>query len=801
MTQFDLPLEPGTDDHGDGLRHIEVQPAEWLVRLRPRDALVYATQGRTVLATARDGFITDVGEEGLWVYQTRMLSRYQWLIDGQPPQMTSNSNVQQHSWLGYYIASPPGIKDEGHDETNPAQQTIELRLSRAVGDGMHEDVDITNFSRGAVQLKLELEIAADFADHSEARSGHREQKGELRQEWRTEEQRRTVELLFDYQVQHRYAHQEDQGVAKLHRALVVRIESANSTPHYAHGRIAFDVELEPHQNWHACLSFLPHIYDVPRPGADSQERFGAQYPCYAFFGRHNEWDERRGTFLTEATRVRAGGTGTLEHVVSAAVERGRRDLASLRLYDLDEGPRAWVCAAGLPIYVGLFGRDCLATAWEASLLGPEMMEGALSTLPRWQGDRIDDWRDEQPGKLPHEAHTGPLSALNYQPHGLYYGGVTGALYYPTVVAGLWHWTGNKSLVRRFVRPALLGLEWADKYGDLDGDGFYEYQTRSEQGERNQGWKDSGDAIVYDDGSIVDTPLGTCEMQAFAYVSKLHFAEVLWWLDLHEEARRLLHEAEELKKHFNEVFWMEGEQYVAMALDPQKRPVRSIASDPGHCLASGILDTARAEAVAARLMSPEMFSGWGIRTLSAEHTAFNPYAYHRGTIWPVENGVFALAFARYGMHDRVNTLCRGMFEATSLYDYYRLPECFAGHTRDERHPFPGAYPDANWPQAWSSSAVISMLQAMLGLYPYAPLHTLLLDPWLPEWLPDVTVHDLRVGEAVATLRFRRQRDGTTEYEVLNKEGHLHIIRQPSPWSVTAGYGERVKDAVESLLPGR
>lgn len=785
-----------------GLRHIERQPAEWLVRLQPRDSLLYVTQGRTVLATARDGFIYGEGEQGLWIYQTRMVSRYRWLIDGHPPQMVANSNVEQHSWLGYYIASPPGLRDAGHDELNPAQQTLELRLSRSVAGGMHEDIDVTNWTRERARFRLELEVDADCADHGEARCGQRIQTGELNSQWQTFSPLihgdALAELRFDYQAEHRYEHQGDSGLAQMHCALSLRVERAGSVPQYSQGRVGFDLDLAPHATWHGCVSVQPSLFDLPRPGAGPLPQDACAPRCYSFFSGYSEWDQRRGMFLTDATIFTAKETGTLEHVVITALERAKRDLGAMRLYDLDQGSHAWIPAAGLPVYLGMFGRDCLASAWEASLLGPEMMEGALSTLPRWQGDRIDEWRDEEPGKFPHEAHTGPLSVLNYAPHGLYYGGVTGALYYPTVLAGLWHWTGNKGLVRRFVEPALRGLEWADKYGDLDGDGFYEYQTRSEQGERNQGWKDSADAIVYEDGSLVDTPLGTCEMQAFAYVSKLHFAEVLWWLDMHDASRRLHREAESLKKRFNETFWVEDHQYVAMALDSKKRQVRSIASDPGHCLASGILDTERAEAVAARLMSPAMFSGWGVRTLSARHPAFNPYAYHRGTIWPVENGVFALAFARYGMHERVNTLCKAMFEAASLYEFCRLPECFAGHARDADHPFPGAYPNANWPQAWSASSVITMLQAMLGLYPYAPLHALLLDPWLPEWLPDVTVHNLRVGQARITLRFLRQHDGSTEYHVLKKQGHLHVARQPSPWSLTAGYGERVKDAIESLL---
>jgi glycogen debranching enzyme len=769
---------------------MSVSPPDWLVRLRPRDGTVYVSQSRTVMATGRDGFIGDNAEQGLWVYQTRMLSRYRWLIEGKPPEMTANSNVRQHSWLGYYIASPPGMVDYGHDEQNPTQQTVELRLSRFIADGMHEDVDITNWTREAVTVQAELDIDADFADFAET-LGERLQRGELKREWR--QTGSGYELLFDYHVEHAYRHQEDHGVARMHRSLLVRVERYGSPPEYRDGRIVFNVHLGPHATWHACLAFDPTV---------EVDRMGAKYGCYEFFGSaRNQWDERRGIFLHESTGFEAPLRHTLTNVVLGCLEQSKRDLASLRLYDLDSGPRAWVPAAGLPIYVALFGRDPLAASWEASLLGTDMIQGTLPALAHYQGEKIDNWRDEQPGRFPHEVHTGPLSVLNFAPHGLYYGGVTASIYYPTVVSALWHWTGDKDLVRQYVVPALRGLAWADRYADLDGDGFYEYQTFSEQGERNQGWKDSGDGIVYGDGTIVDTPLGTCEMQAFAYVSKLHFSELLWWLDMHDEARRLHHEAEELKKRFNDAFWMPAHNYIAMGLDEDKRQIDSVASDPGHCLASGIIDEALVPAVAERMMSRDLFSGWGIRTLSADHPAFNPFAYHRGTVWPVENAVFALALARYGLHDKVNTLCRALFESAALYDYYRLPELMGGHQRDEHHPFAGAYPGANWPQAWSASAAFTMLQAMLGLYPYAPLHALLLDPWLPEWLPEITLRGLRIGEAVATIRFHRQRSGITDYDVLELRGKLHVLRQPSPWSLTAGFGERVKDAVESLLPGK
>jgi glycogen debranching enzyme len=217
------------------------------------------------------------------------------------------------------------------------------------------------------------------------------------------------------------------------------------------------------------------------------------------------------------------------------------------------------------------------------------------------------------------------------------------------------------------------------------------------------------------------------------------------------------------------------------------------------VAAGIVDSDRAERTVQRLMAPDLFSGWGIRTLSSSHPAYNPYSYHRGSVWPVEHGSFALGFMRYGLHAPLEALCRGMFEAARLFEFARLPEVFSGHRRDAGHPFPALYPQTNSPQAWSASTVFALLQSLLGLYPYAPLNLLLLDPHLPAWLPEITLRDLRVGSAVVTLRFSREGEGST-YEVLEKRGRLHVLRQPSPWSLTAGFAERLRDALSSLLPG-
>jgi glycogen debranching enzyme len=430
-----------------------------------------------------------------------------------------------------------------------------------------------------------------------------------------------------------------------------------------------------------------------------------------------------------------------------------------------------------------------------------MLKGTLPELARWQGREVNDWRDEQPGKMLHEAHDGPLKVLNVNPRLRYYGSITTSGFYPVVASELWHWTGSKYLIRALVEPAMKAIRWLDEYGDLDGDGFYEYLTRSRQGVRHQAWKDSPDAIVYEDGAQVEPPIATCEEQGFAYLAKLHMSEVLWWLDEKDEAKRLFHEAEELKKRFNEAFWMEDEGYFALGLDAQKRQIKSVTSNPGHCLATAIVDEQLVPRTALRFIEDDLFTGWGVRTLSSNHPAYNPYSYHRGSVWPVEHGTFAIAFARYGYHRVVELIAQAQFEAAALFDFYRLPELFSGHQRDEDHPFPAFYPQACSPQAWSASAVFCLLQAMLGLYPYAPLNMLLVDPFMPEWLPEITLENLRVGDAVVTIRFYRTKSGAGSYEVLDKRGPLHVLRQPSPWSLTAGFGERLKDALTSLLPGK
>lgn len=744
-----------------------------------------------MFATDREGFVRDGYAHGLFVHETRLLSRHVLLVNGRTPYPDALSNVEQHSWLGYYVLPVPGSsaeRDAGNSQIPPgSQHVIEIRISRVVGEGLHEDVDITNFSQWRTRFTLDIELSADFADLIET-IGERQQRGMLARSWR-EMPGPAWELEFTYCLERQYQQQNEAGDVRLQRAVIIRIEHVVSPPELTGDGVRFDVELAPRDEWHACLRMLPQIDGVllepPRGCHQLTERRG---------------DSHHSLFLAEATKFEGLGTGTLTTVVIGALEQATYDLDALRLSDLDHGRRAWTLAAGLPMYVALFGRDTLTAAWQAALAGPEMMRGTLAELQRWQGRATNDWRDEQPGRMLHEAHTGPLEILNFNPRARSYGSITTSAFFPAVLAELWHWTGERDLVRQHIPAARAGLKWLDDYCDANHDGFHEYQTRSKDGVTNQAWKDSGDAIVYEDGSQVEPPIATCEEQGFAYIGKLLLAEVLWWLDDRDEAKQLYRAAQELKRRFNDRFWMEDLNYIALGLDAHGRQIRSITSNPGHCIATGIVDDGLVTKTADRLMLEDLFSGWGVRTLSAWHPAYNPYSYHRGSIWPVEQATFVVGFARYGLHRHADRLSRAMFEAATLFDAYRLPELFSGHPRDEAHPFPAMYPQANSPQAWSASAVLCIVQALLGLYPYAPLDLLLVDPHLPAWLTELTLRDLRVGQSRATIRFFRTPDGSSGYRVLDVAGPLHVLHQPSPWSLTASFGERLKDLVGSAMTG-
>lgn len=776
-----------------------------LARIRPRPFTTHISRGRSVLATRLDGTVDGDPDHGFFVHETRLLSKWSYFIDGQRPAANAFAPLTQNRWLGYYLVAAPGVTpppaDEGSGQV-PAesQNALELRVTRTIDDGIHEEIDLTNYSMERISFRFTIELAADFADSAETRS--RQQRGSQKEEWRITEQCLTI----DYSNSRQLVSPSGEERATLHRAVEIALARAESRADYANGALHFQVTLEPKESWHCCV-LISALIDGPEleghasPGSPATPtawvRFDAPQQCYG--DGHPSHAAAIRLYADETTSFESADSSFASSDVIATLEQARSDLAALRLFDLDHGPRAWTVAAGLPLYIALFGRDTLTTGWQAGLVGPEIMSGTLHAVADIQGTREDDWRDEQPGKMLHEAHSGPLSVLELNPRRRSYSSITTSGLYAFILAELWHWSGDKDLVRPLIEPALRALQWLERYGDPDGDGFYEYQSRSPMGPRNQAWKDSSDAIVYEDGRLVEPPIATCEEQAFVHVAKLHLAETLWWLGEPDLAKRLYREASELKKRFNEAFWMEDLGFYAMALDAKKQRVRSIGSNAGHCIAGAITDAALVERTAGRLFAPDLFSGWGIRTLSSDHPRYNPYSYHLGSIWPVEHGTFALGFMRYGLFDRVEQIARAQFEAASLFEYHRLPELFGGQPRDTFHPFPAIYPNANSPQAWSSSSVFTLLQALLGIYAHAPMKLLVIDPHLPPWLPRITLRDLRIGKARVTIRFELRPDGRTDYTILDKEGTLRVVRQATPWSLTTQPAERLRDALASLLP--
>ena len=504
--------------------------------------------------------------------------------------------------------------------------------------------------------------------------------------------------------------------------------------------------------------------------------------------RHAALQEWRASFA----RIEIPGNTLAEEIVANNI----RDLASFPLLDGDRDE--WLALqAGMPLYPAFFGRDAVTAGWQAAMVDQgRSLSAALLRLGRMQSNRFDAWHDEEPGRIPYQMRSGPLAILNENPYFAYYADFASPLMFIISLANLYAWVGDTQVIRRHWDTARRILDWARDYGDRDRDGYLEYQTRSKMGTKNQGWKDSGDAIIYDDGSPVPAPIATCELQGYWYIAQHLMAMMAWMLGERDTASAYSTSAANLKERFNRDWWVEEERFFALAMDPQKQLVRAVTSNVGHCLATGIIDADHLRPVVGRLFAPDMFSGWGIRTLSSSHAFYNPLSYHRGTVWAGEQGTMLFGLRRFGFDARAHDLARAMFDLAQLYPEHRIPECIGGYTRAES-PVPGAYPRANTPQLWNATSFPLALQVLLGILPVAPFNTLIVDPQLPAWLPDVIVRDLRVGDACVTLRFRRNDRGESHFEVLNQVGTLHVVRQPPPESIAAGLGERARDVVQSL----
>ncbi len=422
-------------------------------------------------------------------------------------------------------------------------------------------------------------------------------------------------------------------------------------------------------------------------------------------------------------------------------ERSLVDLAALRFYpDRSDEP---VLSAGLPWFMALFGRDNLIAAYQTCHVAPDLAACILRTLGKRQGTVVDNFRDEEPGKIPHEQRFGELTLLGRSPHGPYYGTVDATPLYLVLLHEVYRWTGDRNLVNELWENALRCLDWIDRHGDLDGDGYVEYLKRSSEGLDNQCWKDSWNSILFSDGSLARPPIAVCEVQGYVYLAKLGIAALA--RDVRGDdvlASRLLAEAAELKRRFDRDFWIADRGgYYAIALDRDKRKVDSLTSNLGQLLWTGIVPDEKARLIADQLMSDALFTGWGIRTMSWLDRGFNPIEYHNGTVWPHDNSLIAAGLARYGFHDEASRIILAHLEA-ARYFAYRLPEAFAGYHR-ARIDFPVEYPTASSPQAWATAAPILFIRTLLGLDPDPELRTLRMDPRLPQGIGRLELRNLRL----------------------------------------------------------
>jgi glycogen debranching enzyme len=736
----------------------------------PHHSLQITFHGYTLLVTDADGSIGG-GSQGLFDFDTRILSKYRLFVDDEVPRCDTSAAIASDYWAAHLTVGRPG-----RDAYGPRlpQDAIAIEVRRRVGRGMVEQLIVRNFSMAPTAITVRLELDADFTDIMMSDGAPPYERMTTRT-W--DERSRT--LTFD--------HRATANGRRLHRGCRIRVVRADSSPTIDDDAIAFKVSLSAQASWTTTMvyeSFVDNRWRAPE--SDDVARTSA-------------WDRQRAEWRHTRAQV-----DSPHSVFASAYENAAEDLFALRAWELDAAEDAWIPNAGVPTYTGVFGRDALTSAWQGALVGPEMLRGSLVHIARTQARDDSAWHDREPGKMVHEMRRGPLSELELIPQGAYYGTQTTSAMFVVALSEYWHWTGDTDALQHYRDSALRALDWAQRYGDRDGDGFLEYERRSPFGLKNHGWKDSDEAIRYPDGRLVENPIATIEEQAFYWLAMQRMAEILIALREESRAEEFAARAQELRDRWNRAFWMPDERFYAIALDPDKQPVGSIASNPGHALGAGLVPVAQARACADRLMAPDMFSGWGIRTLSRHHPSYNPIAYHLGTVWPVENATFALGFKRYGLDEHVDRLTTGIFDAVAHFRSCRLPEALGGHGRDET-PIPTAYPKSNSPQAWSASAMVQLVQTMLGLYPFAPAHVLaLVRPRLPEWLPAVTVRNVRIGKATASIRFERGRDGATSFDVIDKRGPLFVVEMPPPQDVNPSaqsWDEGVRSWLIERAPGR
>jgi len=638
---------------------------------------------------------------GFFHADMRQLSTWRLLVNGHPLHVLTSRTVD------YYSASVFATLASVSVGENPP---ISIRRDRFVARGVHEDLTVQNHSDRPQTVTIEIEYGSDFADLFEVKD-HSPKRGQLRTD------------LGPSQVTLTYRRDT------FRRDTVIEFSQ-----HFSVGleRAHFELQLEPRGSWQTCIDVVPVVDGAFNRLEHGDRTFGNPRPDMPT--TFEQWMAQAPMLETD--------NDALRHTYRQSLI----DLAALRFRPLKSLSYS-LPAAGLPWFMALFGRDSLITAYQALPFQPHLARTTLEALTAWQATERDDFRDAEPGKILHELRLGELTVLGERPHSPYFGTHDATPLFLILLDEYERWAGDRDFVRSLQPAAMKALEWIEQYGDRDGDGYLEYETRSKEGLANQCWKDSWNSILFKDGTVAKGPIATCEIQGYAYDARVRMARLardVW--DDPQLAARLDRDAATLRQRFNRDYWTEASGRYALALDGEKKQVDAMTSNVGHLLWSGILPADRATKMAKRLMSPEMFTGWGIRTMAAGDAGYNPIEYHNGTVWPHDTAFVAEGLRRYGHREQASHLALMLIQAAAAFEY-RLPEVFAGFAREETGA-PVEYPTASRPQAWAAGAPLLALRTALGLDVVDG--SLRIDPHLSQGWGHVRLNKVAVGGARAPV---------------------------------------------------
>src|SRR5215467_6433001 len=681
-------------------------------------------EGSTFCISELGGDILPDRSHGLFVRDTRMLSRWELRVDGIEPQPLSVQNAEPYA-ATFLARMPP--------RAGKADSTLLVLRRRYVGDGMREDITLRNTSSKSRRFQVALIAEADFADLFEV-------KGRSRP--RTTASTGTADSGLVITSGRRERRQE------------LRI-SGDQNPNVGDdGVLAWRLVVPGHAERTVSVEAVPVDDGVAmklrHPRGHAVER---TLPAK----RLRKWRQR-------GPQVR-----TPDRNLSEVLSRSVEDLGALRIFDPDH-PRWPVVAAGAPWFMALFGRDSLLTSWMLLPWDPGLALGTLRTLAAWQGSEFDPAAEEEPGKILHEVRFGPAASFALGGRAAYFGSADASALFVMLLGELQRWGGKDNAISALLPHADQALEWIEAYGDEDGDGFVEYCRKTNHGLANQGWKDSWDGINFADGAIAEAPIALAEVQGYVYAAYRARAQLARHLGDESDASRWRKKAKQLKRDFNQRFWLPDKGWYAVGLDAEKRPIDSLTSNIGHCLWTGIADKDKASSLARHLMSAEMFSGWGIRTLASSMGAYNPMSYHNGSVWPHDNAICAAGLMRYGFVKEAQQVFAGILEAAEWFGG-RLPELFCGFDRGE-FPEPVSYPTSCSPQAWASAAPFHLLRTLLRFDPSVPAGKLWCDPAIPARFLPLHIESLHVAGARVSVDVSRR-----GWRVDGLPPGLELIRRP------------------------